>query len=606
MTASPLPPQAEYARRQATYESRATRLDRHDAWLGHARLATFSSGLLLLVLGPGLGWLATPWLLVPLGVFVVLVVVHAGVANEYADARRRAAYYATGIQRIDHRLDADGSSPLAKHSWAPPDHPYAADLDLFGANSLFSLMCTARSHIGQSTLAQWLLAPASPAEIRGRQAAVSELRPHLDLREDLATMGDGTPQPLHPDILIGWAEAPPRLQVKVLRTILLLCNAVFATLVALWGVGLTGPLPSILWLAVQWGVGRWKRDDIEAVMAALQEPARELPLIAAVMGRFERDALQAPELQTMLAALREDRRPASKCLATLGRLADLYDAQMNQIFAPFAFTLLWAAHSAAAVESWRTRHGGRMRQWLRALGELEAITSLAGYAYEHPADPMPELVTTVAEPASPLFVGVGLGHPLLREAACVRNDVTLDAQNRLLVVSGSNMSGKSTLMRTVGVNAVLALAGAPVRAHSLRLTVLQMGATLRIQDSIQLGSSRFYAEITRLKQLVGLASNPPPLLFLLDEILHGTNSHDRVQGAKAVVQALLERGAIGIITTHDLALTRVVDDLGSLARNVHFRDELVDDKLRFDYRMQSGVIGQSNALALMRAVGLSV
>src|SRR5688500_13897307 len=176
----------------------------------------------------------------------------------------------------------------------------------------------------------------------------------------------------------------------------------------------------------------------------------------------------------------------------------------------------------------------------------------------------------------------------------------------MLVVSGSNMSGKSTLLRTIGINAVLALAGAPVRASALTLSPLAIGATLRIQDSLQEGRSRFYAEITRIRQLADVARGPMPLLFLLDELFHGTNSHDRLVGASGVLRSLLDRGAVGLITTHDLALTAIADELAPRGVNVHFEDWFEDNDIRFDYRMKPGPVTRSNALALMRAVGLEV
>jgi DNA mismatch repair ATPase MutS len=269
--------------------------------------------------------------------------------------------------------------------------------------------------------------------------------------------------------------------------------------------------------------------------------------------------------------------------------------------------LMWGTHVAWAIESWRARHGRRIGNWLRAVGEIEALSSLATYRYEHPDDPFPDILVE-ATPARrrATFDGLGLGHPLLPSARMVPNDVSLEDEVGLLVVSGSNMSGKSTLLRTVGVNAVLALTGAPVRAQSLRISPLTIGATLRIQDSLQEGRSRFYAEITRLRAIVDLAHGPHTVLFLLDELFHGTNSHDRLVGASGVLQRLLDLGAIGLITTHDLALTAVADRLAPRARNVHFEDRFEEGEILFDYRMKPGPVTRSNALALMRAVGLEI
>jgi DNA mismatch repair ATPase MutS len=206
----------------------------------------------------------------------------------------------------------------------------------------------------------------------------------------------------------------------------------------------------------------------------------------------------------------------------------------------------------------------------------------------------------------PCFAGEGLGHPLLAEETLVRNDVVLGTEARVLVVSGSNMSGKSTLLRTVGVNAVLAQAGAPVTARRLRLSALQAGASIRIVDSLREGTSRFYAEITRLRAIVDMTGGAEPVLFLIDELLHGTNSHDRELGAEAIVRGLVERGAIGLVTTHDLALTRIVAGLAPRGANVHFEDHLEEGRMSFDYRLRRGAVEKSNALELMRSVGLDV
>jgi DNA mismatch repair ATPase MutS len=293
--------------------------------------------------------------------------------------------------------------------------------------------------------------------------------------------------------------------------------------------------------------------------------------------------------------------PASRAIARLDLLDQLLDARRNQLFAPIGAALLFTTQVAFAVDAWRARHGPALRRWIEAVGELEALASLAGQAYEHPADAWPELVE-----GPPRFVARAAGHPLLAEPRCVRNDVRLDEAQRVLVVSGSNMSGKSTLLRTVGSNAVLALAGAPVRAAQLRLAPMALGASIRLNDSLQEGHSRFYAEIRRLRQIVDATAGPLPVLFLLDEVLHGTNSHDRRIGAQAVVRSLVARGAVGLVTTHDLALAQLAESPELHAANVHFEDELREGRMHFDYRMRPGVVTRSNAIELMRAVGLEV
>jgi DNA mismatch repair ATPase MutS len=263
--------------------------------------------------------------------------------------------------------------------------------------------------------------------------------------------------------------------------------------------------------------------------------------------------------------------------------------------------LLYTVQTAYAAEAWRGTYGANVRSWLSAMGEMEALLSLSGYSYEHPADPFPEFLE-----GPPCLTAVALGHPLIPAARCVRNDVSLGGETQVLVVSGSNMSGKSTLMRAVGINTVLAMAGAPVRAEYMSLSWLQTAASILVNDSLQEGSSRFYAEITRLRSICDLAEQHPPVLFLLDELLQGTNSSDRLAGAEGVVRALLACGAIGILSTHDLALTHIAGPEDHRLRNVHFQDRIEGGKMTFDFKLREGIVARSNGIELMRLIGLKV
>jgi DNA mismatch repair ATPase MutS len=296
-----------------------------------------------------------------------------------------------------------------------------------------------------------------------------------------------------------------------------------------------------------------------------------------------------------------DGEPPGQPIARLRRWLEVHESKGNVFFAILSFYLVWDLQLAAAVEGWRRRFGGPVGRWLSGLGELEALASLGAYAFENPADAYPELAGT-----GPLLDARGLAHPLLPAARAVRNDVLLDGERQLLVVTGSNMSGKSTLLRTVGINAVLALAGAPVRAQSLRLSPVAVGASIRVHDSLQDGESRFYTEIKRIRQVLDIASGPVPALFLLDEIFDGTNSAERRIGAEAVVRSLIDRRAIGLVTSHDLALAEIAVSLAPRAANVHFEDHLEGGVIAFDYLLKPGPVQKGNALGLMRAVGLEV
>jgi hypothetical protein len=528
----------------------------------------------------------------------VLVGFHDRIDRARKRALRAVDYWERGLARIEERWVGQGEGGARFYDDA---HPYARDLDLFGKGSLFELMCTARTRSGEETLARWLLQPAAADEARARQRAVEELRARLELRESLALAGEDVRAEVDPQGLSRWGGAATVLTPG-------LAWAGVAVLSAACAVALGG------WMAQRWSfwpvdlvvvavavVMRIYKKRVAAVHGGVDRPGRDLAVLALVVGLFERERFQSPRLVALGERLRHGGEVASHQIARLARLVDWANAQRNQFFAPIGWLVLWPVHFAYAIERWRARSGADVARWIEVIGELEALAALAGYAYERPDEPFPEIVDE-----GPRVEAEALGHPLIAREKCVRNDVALGGELRLFVVSGSNMSGKSTMLRTVGINVVLALAGAPVRAKKMIVSPLQVGATLRIQDSLAEGASRFYAEITRLKQLVDLSRAEPPLLFLLDEILAGTNSHDRRIGAEAVVRGLLDHGAIGLVTTHDLALAEVADALGARARNVHFEDRMVDGKLEFDYRMRDGVVQHSNAIALMRAVGLEI
>lgn len=588
-------PREAYEARRRARQAVVERLDRADARIANARLAVFlaAGGVAWLAWARGLSWW---WLLLPGAAFVALLVVHDRLLVRRARAARAVRFHEEGLARLDGTWPGRGVDGAR---FDDPAHPCARDLDLFGRGSLFERLCVARTAAGEEALAAWLLAPAPPEVVRARQAAVDELRGRLDLREDLAVLGADVRAEVDPRRLIAWAGAPPALPGRAWR--------VAAGALAILGVGAAiawpalgvGPLPLAAVAIADWLLLRRLRAPLGTVAAAVERPGRDLAVLAEVLARLEAEPFEAPLLVELQRALAGEDGSASAHIARLARRIEQLHARRNQFFAPIAFLLLWVVHLGYAIEAWRLRHGPRVARWIEAVGALEALASLSTWAFENPADPFPTL-----EEGAALFDGEGVAHPLLPGA--VPNDVRLGEDLQALVVSGSNMSGKSTLLRTVGVNAVLAQAGAPVRARRLRLSPLRVGGTLRVQDSLQEGTSRFYAELRRIKQLVDLAGGAPPLLFLVDEIFHGTNSHDRRIGAEAILRGLIERGAIGLLTTHDLALAQAAEALAPRAANVHFEDRIEAGRLVFDYRMRPGVVRRSNALELMRLVGLEV
>jgi len=540
----------------------------------------------------------SPWFLIlPAGAFGILALCHERIYRALDRAQRAVTFYQRGLERIENRWQGKGNQET---SYADEGHLYAKDLDIFGPASLFELLCTARTRAGEETLARWLREPSSPGEILQRQESVRELRECLDLREDLSVLGPEVRSAVHPEFMSRWANGPVELRSKVVRIVLAML--VGATVVVfIYGYFANNqPLLTAL-LALEAMVGLFYRRRVRAVVTPIDEPMRELSVLGLALRRMEQESFKSDQLRQLQTNLARDGKRPSQEIAYVVKLVDYLNQRRNQFFGPLSATLLWATQFAFAIEAWRLRCGPFVVGWLEAFGEFEALCALAGYAYEHPDDPFPEVVerATVLECDE-------LRHPLLLRSSCVPNSIRLGNELQLLLVSGSNMSGKSTLLRTVGINVVLAQAGGPVRATRMKLCVLAIGATLRVQDSLQAGVSRFYAEINRLHDTMKLTAGPLPVLFLLDEILHGTNSHDRAIGAEAVVRGLVSRGAIGLVTTHDLALARVADSLKPRALNVHFEDHLEDGRMTFDYRLRPGVVEKSNALELMRAVGLKV
>ena len=602
-----LDPRVEFVNRRDQAKLAAARVGKLDDTLGNARLGLFALGVVLAVVAwrGRVSWVAPVF---AAGLFVPMVATHARIVGRRRRAERVATFHEKGIKRVDGHWSGQGSTGSR---FFDDEHSYAADLDLFGVGSLFERLCAARTAGGEAVLASWLLHPADPATIRARHEAIAELRDRLDFREDLALLGDDVRADVRADSLADWGTAPRRREPWAVR--LAVFVLALLTLVAVVGLFLerVNPWVAAALVAAEAAVAYGFAGRVDKALDGVEDRSTELKTLAILLARIERERFESPPLRDLWARLGADDAGRATASARIGRLAGLVqwlEARHNIYFALFTSILLWRTQLAFAVAAWREREGASIPLWLDVTAQFEAYASLAGYAFENPNDIIPDLVDGST---GPTLAGESVGHPLLPPTSCVRNSLLLGAADptgvRVLAISGSNMSGKSTFLRTVGINAVLAQAGAPVRATAFRLSPLAIAGTLRVHDSLQEGRSRFYAEILRLKRLMDMATEQPPLFFLVDEVLHGTNSADRLEGAGAVIRALIDRGAIGLFTTHDLALAEVAGRLGSTVRNVHFADHVgPDGRLAFDYQMRPGVVRQSNALALMRAVGLEV
>lgn len=597
MYSQAVPPVQEYSQRLKDREDRVAHRERI-----HIRIGTIRLVLALVAVVIAWGSLrehtCSPWWMVlPLIAFLFIAAYHSRVLRSRDLAQRGVAFYKNGLARIEDRWAGTGQTG---ERFNDPHHVYAADLDLFGRGSLFELLSTARTRMGEDTLAKWLLSPSPVDQIAERHAAVRELRDQLDLKEDLAILGEDAGIGVHPEALLRWAEAPNGMNPEWFRWLAAAFVILAIAAAATWWV--FGIATFFLLIILSEGLLKYRlRKPLAAVLQGSEQAFHNLDLLAGILARIEWHAFNAPRLQSLQHELSSRQLASSHAIARLRTIVEFSRARGNAITKPLDIPLMYSVQVGFAFERWRRAHGHVVRRWLSVIGEIEALLCLATYSYEHPDDPFPEFVQGAA-----CFDGIEIGHPLIPAGTCIRNSVHLSDGRRVFLISGSNMSGKSTLLRSVGINTVLAMAGAPVRAQRLRLTALHVGASIRVNDSLQEGSSRFYAEITRLRKLYDLASGDPPLLFLLDELLQGTNSNDRRIGAEGVVRALLDRKAIGLVSTHDLALADIGGSLHGHLYNVHFQEEFADGKMHFDYKLQEGIVTKSNGLALMRSIGLDV
>ena len=508
---------------------------------------------------------------------------------------RLRRFYVWGVGRLEGRWIGNG---ISGEEFEAPDHVYAADLNLFGRGSLFERLCTARTHLGCERLASYLQEPAGFDEIRRRQAAVRELVGRTDLREKLAVLGRYDFEQSRWQTFADWLDSPPAGFASWLRPAMLVSSVAIGVLSvavmlspSLWRATLPIMLPIA---AANAAAGLSIQNRVRRVLKAAAPVAGEISLIREGLELVAAEQFAAPKL----AGLRAEVASAGTLIRLLKPWFAILQERTKDWFYLPSLCLLLGTQSAMAIDSWRLRHRDALRRWLDAWAEFEALNSVACYAYENPEDCWAEL-----DEGSAYFSAEGLGHPLIARDECVPNDVSLGDTYRFCVLSGSNMSGKSTLLRSIGLAAVLAFAGAPVRARSLRLALMRICASISIVDSLREGRSKFLSEVQRLREMLQLSA-AGPTLFLVDEIFSGTNSPDRRAAAGAVVGTLAARGAIGAVSTHDIALAEIASHGGA---NLHMgsRDGS-GNPLDFDYKLKPGVTTESNALAIARMVGVLI
>jgi hypothetical protein len=633
-------PAAAYRAAEESLDREIGALDRRMRRVEAARLTTFVFGSLLGLLWNDLGVPpVAPATLsaILLGIFAVMVVRHrrlklawrrAGAARSLArmgECRLRRDWPGLHIAFDDAGYDDPLLDPPGA---ATVEHAYLNDLDIFGPASIRALLGPTPTPTGVETLRRWLSAPAKPSEIQRRQRAVAHLAPDFAGRADLAVEGllvsrvdrEGLVQ------FLAWTRRPPLLPTmgvatesgpgaastvgarlpRWARAVAIVSPALTLTLFTLWVVDiLPVAWPWVLLLLLQTWLARGWAKVLAPFFEGATSRSKGLRRHHALFAAWEAYGTDCPELRSLQAKLTDARgAPASESIRTLERWLDLAESRASMLHPFLALGLLWDVHIALGLERWRLRTGERVEEWFDALGELEALASLATLAHDQPGWGFPEVLD-----GPPAFEATALGHPLLADDSRRTSDISVDPPGRFVLITGSNMSGKSTLLRSIGLAAVLGQAGSVVCADSARMSPLRTFTSMRIQDSLTGGVSLFMAELLRLKALVDAADVPagqPALLYLVDEVLQGTNSEERRVAARRIVKHLLSSNAIGAVTTHDLALH---DDpaLDPASTKVHFRehvDDAADEVLTFDYVLRPGLATSRNALKLLRLVGL--
>jgi len=510
---------------------------------------------------------------------------------------RLQRFYERGIERLQGKWTGFGNTG---EEFSDPDHVYAEDLHIFGEGSLFQLVCEARTSIGRRGLADYLLASPSVEETRLRQEAVRELSERRDLRERIALLGASDVSESHWNTFGDWLNSPAFGFPPVLRVIAAVTSTALALVVLAGAVGLIPWIEVVIWIsplfAFHFIVGLIFRKRVNAMEEWVRPMSAETQVLREGLRLIEMESFRSARLRRLGNQVRD----AANGVHGLERLLNALNERRKEWFYTPSLLLLLGMQLCMAIEGWRERNGESLKTWLSAWAEFEALNSLAAYAWENPDNTFPELTHEDA-----LFEARDLGHPLLPRAACVVNYVELNRRNRFYVISGSNMSGKSTLLRAIGMNAVLASAGAPVRAATLRMSRLSVCASMSVVDSLMNAKSRFLAEVDRLRQTIEAAESGP-VLFLVDEIFSGTNSRDRRIAAEAVIRTLIDRGAIGALSTHDLSLTEIPAKVELPGVNVHMGARDGAGPMDFDYLLKPGATTESNALAIARMAGVPV
>ncbi len=556
-------------------------------------------------------------------IFGILIFRHSKIKFARDISRLQAKINQEEQLRLDNKLKGFANGL----QYFKPLHPYHLDLDIFGAHSLFQLVNRTATENGEKELAQWLSIAAPISEINARQEAVKELAPKVEWRQEFEAAGRHYKDPendLKP--LLHWLTTPNEVKNKPFYRIapfifppicvLLLLGFLFFDLNIYFFIG-SLVVNIIIMARISPVAGKTQKATTSSV--------KVLKAYQALIRQIEDSQFQSPRLQQLQQVFKQDKQKASAQIKELSRILDGLDARANQFYFLLNGMLLLDIYWLTKAENWKDNMHADIAPWFQAISEFDALNSIAGFSYSRPAYTFP-----VLKEGAQYMNSKSLGHPLLPVKNQVTNDFSMNGAGNIILITGSNMAGKSTFLRTVGVNIVLGLMGAPVCATEIELSPMQLFTSMRSQDSLEESVSSFYAELQRLRQLLKLVraetamntlsqdmpdvahdklSTPDvaeelPVLFMLDEILKGTNSEDRHKGAEALIRQLSRLGASGFVSTHDLALGQLAEK-GTIS-NYSFNSDVVGDSIKFRYKLEEGICQSFNASKLMQKMGIDI
>lgn len=605
-----------YQDRAEGYKTRAASLAPTLNSLSYTRLAVFlATGILIIVFAAN-GWIypVVGIALMGAGIFILTLRDY----NRTAAEKKRAELFMQVNAAELRRTANDLSSFAAGTEFLGRRHDYAADLDIFGAHSLFQLINRTTTRAGAQMLADWLNTPADRQTITGRQAAVQELAPMLDWRQDFQVSGmQSEPSVGDNDLLLKWIEEPPHFLAsrKQLLAVSLTLGAASSTALIYFAYHFLFHLQDLSWahilpLAITVLVNaiylRKFRNTAEHIILSTQRNTGVLGAYQCLIETIEKQSFKTPELQALHHILTQPGRAAAHQIGSLKRILETFQQKgtrntigKNAFYGMINNLWLVDAHLILQTEKWKSENREHIRSWISAVSEMEALASIAGLAHANPQFTFPEITS---EPYLIDFKEVG--HPLLKSQKRVSNDFTMRGRGATTMITGSNMAGKSTFLRTVGINLVLAFMGAPCCASHARVSLLRVFTSMRTQDNLEESVSSFYAELQRMEQLLTLVGEGEPIFFLLDEMFKGTNSQDRFRGGVSLIRQLSELNAFGIISTHDLDLAKLTKDLA--IGNFSFNSVISEGQISFNYRLTPGICTDFNASELMKRSGIRI